>query len=427
MATKMTSSNHYEIFKKAIVEFGSPIKETMRLTAPDFNLKLLKVADDVKDVAIAYALELSLFDIAFKLSFINECDAADIADAPKDRNELLESIVELIDSCKPTSGDLKGVEFHVPLFYSFDLETASSSYFDDELRAKAHKIWITHLASIGISELEVLRCYKDNRSKYAALQPLKYQLEKIEIEIAKDNFKNNAIEVEASEVRYSKQSNLNSIVTGEVIDTTPKYFKTYRSLVDTVASLLSLGSTLSLLAGGIWLAFDGVWGGIGWGLVVAFIAPILLSLALLVGIIFGYPAHKMLSKGNFVFGYILVGMSATWTGVIMTLYFGYVIAEFLPYSKNTSLIAILLWGWGVATSSIQYIQQREIMSGGKSNVSFIVFSQIGFLVFLTLTADKYLTQIPAIFISIGIISFGLLLNTYVDARDFYKLPKVDAG
>jgi hypothetical protein len=29
MATKMTSSNHHEIFKKAIVEFGSPIKETM--------------------------------------------------------------------------------------------------------------------------------------------------------------------------------------------------------------------------------------------------------------------------------------------------------------------------------------------------------------------------------------------------------------
>ena len=57
-----------------------------------------------------------------------------------------------------------------------------------------------------------------------------------------------------------------------------------------------------------------------------------------------------------------MGMSAIWTGGIMTLYFGYVIAEFLPYAKYTSLIAILLWGWGVATSSIQYIQQREIMS-----------------------------------------------------------------
>jgi hypothetical protein len=123
-------------------------------------------------------------------------------------------------------------------------------------------------------------------------------------------------------------------------------------------------------------------------------------------------------------GYVLAGMSTIWTGLIMTNYFGYVIAEFLPYAKHTSPIAIGLWGWGVATFSIGYTQQREVDLGGKSNIPLVAFSQIGFLVSTILLAGKFVTPTSAGFASIAIISSGLLIQLFIEMYEFHKFPKV---
>jgi hypothetical protein len=172
---------------------------------------------------------------------------------------------------------------------------------------------------------------------------------------------------------------------------------------------------LTWIVGGIWLATDSAWNIIGWGLLIGFIAPFILSLVLIPSLLLVVPSFKLIEKGWKIIGFILIGLAALFNSFAFTMYFYYVMAEFLPYAKQTHPIAILLWSIGVAVGGLNYMANRERSAGGSSSGSglLIMFSTLGFISSL---ASIYFLRTPPInvlLISMGIIFFGSLISLLI--------------
>ena len=167
------------------------------------------------------------------------------------------------------------------------------------------------------------------------------------------------------------------------------------------------------LVGGVWLAYEGAWSVIGWGLVMTFLGAIALSFAFLPGLIFILPATFLIQKGWKKVGYLLCIPAGIWSAFVMSLFYYKVIEEFLPYASKYNLIPLLLWSIGVATGCLSFMNSDEKRLGGESNFIFIIFSEWGFvasLISILLYKNDILTSLvyAILIVSIGTIATAIM-------------------
>jgi hypothetical protein len=167
------------------------------------------------------------------------------------------------------------------------------------------------------------------------------------------------------------------------------------------------------LVAGVWLAYEGAWSVIGWGLVMTFLGAIALSFAFLPGLIFILPATFLIQKGWKMAGYLLCIPAGIWSAFVMSLFYYKVIEEFLPYASKYNLIPLLLWSIGVATGCLSFMNNDEKRLGGESNFIFIIFSEWGFvasLISILLYKNDILTSLiyAILIVSIGTIATAIM-------------------
>jgi hypothetical protein len=172
------------------------------------------------------------------------------------------------------------------------------------------------------------------------------------------------------------------------------------------------------LVGGIWLALESAWNVIWWGLLVGFIAPFLLSLAFIPSMLLVVPSYNLIVKGWKIIGYILLALAALFNSYVFTMYFYYVMAEFVPYAKQINPFAILFWSIGVAVGGLSYMANREHSSGRSSSSSgfLVLASTLGFVASLASIYFLRVNQMYAILISMGIIFIGTIIPLLISLK-----------
>lgn len=175
----------------------------------------------------------------------------------------------------------------------------------------------------------------------------------------------------------------------------------------------------SAMIGGIWLAWYSAWSAIGWGLLVAVIAPYILAFAMLpIGLLM-IPAVKLLNRGNWLLAYFIISVAAILNSFVITMYFYFIMAEFLPYAKETNPWAIVMWTIGVATGGLGYMASEERRLGGSIQGAgiLIVFSSLGFIFSLVSILVHRDQPTGALLISMGTILIGSLLSFLIQLKE----------
>jgi hypothetical protein len=185
---------------------------------------------------------------------------------------------------------------------------------------------------------------------------------------------------------------------------------------------------LSTVIGGLWLAWHSAWSAIGWGLLVAVGAPYILAFAMLpIGMLL-IPAAKLLDRGNWLLAYAIISVAAILNSFVMTMYFYLIMAEFLPYAKDSNPWAILMWTLGIATSGLGYMALEERRLGGSAEGAEIltISSSLGFIFSLVFIVVYKNQPIGALLISMGTILIGSLLKLLIQLKEKKHKEKKDA-
>jgi hypothetical protein len=122
---------------------------------------------------------------------------------------------------------------------------------------------------------------------------------------------------------------------------------------------LGIMNLLGGLISGIWLAFLGHWGLIGYGFLIIAFASFGIGFAMMPSLLFAVPAMSLIEKGNNFFGYIFLLLSSLYTYGILTLWCILILTYYMNQVDNDSIIPVLIWSYGVATGPIGFIAQKE--------------------------------------------------------------------
>lgn len=142
-----------------------------------------------------------------------------------------------------------------------------------------------------------------------------------------------------------------------------------------VAVPLMILNMLGGLVGGIALAIQGEWGLLFAGIAWAFVAPFLLSIAMMPGMIF-VPLSQWASERDNTVVALLAGLpSLVWTYVVVTassiLAFRYVVGH-----SDTGFLH-LLWAYSVTTGPWSFLANKDRQAGNDASTTLMFFIQMG--------------------------------------------------
>ena len=135
------------------------------------------------------------------------------------------------------------------------------------------------------------------------------------------------------------------------------------------------------IVAGIWLAFLGEWGIIGWGVASLFFSTWLLNIAFMPGLLLVAPGIVLGQRSKTVF-VAFAFLGAAYQAAVITAWCMGVLYFFMQRAHSSSaFIPIVLWSYGVATGPLSYMAAREARGGGGDAAAISsFFAQIGFVV-----------------------------------------------
>src|SRR3546814_2600710 len=139
--------------------------------------------------------------------------------------------------------------------------------------------------------------------------------------------------------------------------------KALENLMGAFSVVLVLLNALGGVVAGIWLAILGVLGSIGYGLMVGIGGAILISVAILPGMLLGGPAVMMDKKGIKSGFYLFGFLSAVYTFGVLTAWCLFVLFFFSHRGSESAGVPLLIWSYGAATGPIAYLAQKDMQSG----------------------------------------------------------------
>ena len=148
--------------------------------------------------------------------------------------------------------------------------------------------------------------------------------------------------------------------------------------------LLLLAKILNFSSGfisGIWLMFLGQWKMLVMGLIVAFVMPIIYSILGMLSIGLAPVVTKLIEKKKKTG--IILGMAASiYEKFLLFIWLVYVFNLFVVdgYSSGIFIVPLLLWGYTVVLSPLNYMGQHEGSNVGMGTTFGILATMISFIV-----------------------------------------------
>jgi hypothetical protein len=160
----------------------------------------------------------------------------------------------------------------------------------------------------------------------------------------------------------------------------------------------------------------------------ALCAHFLLALALAPGMMFAFPAGRFLERGNKLVGYFFVLLASLYTYGVMTAWCVGVLLVFLTKADGSSVIPTLLLSYGAATSSFEFMAQKEQEGEHELQVgawAAAFFARMGYIVMtlMVLTGRATLVDVTLAFAAVMALCAVLQL---LAAQAHEQLPSVDA-
>lgn len=170
---------------------------------------------------------------------------------------------------------------------------------------------------------------------------------------------------------------------------------------------------------GIWLAILGEWSLIGSGILALLVSGMGLGLAMAPGLVFSGPAIVMLEKGNKIGGYLFGLLSTIYTVGILTAWCIFVLVYFTKRANADSIIPVLLWSYGIATSPIIWLAQKDLQSGNEYAMITTFFVEVAYI--LTILAILFVgVSLLNVLVLFGVVmSIGLIVQfstAYLDEK-----------
>ncbi len=176
---------------------------------------------------------------------------------------------------------------------------------------------------------------------------------------------------------------------------------------------------LGLIIGGIWLLVLGNWELVVGGIIIIIVVPYMYLIVAL----FQMPLTALLvylqNRNKIILGLMAGFLSILISHVFILIYVFYTIniAIMISESNNISIMALLLFGYGVATGPFSYMASKEDSEAIASDLGVLI-SQISYIIL----AITYLANYPAVaFPIIFIIVFGIeifQLNMASQTREY---------
>lgn len=134
------------------------------------------------------------------------------------------------------------------------------------------------------------------------------------------------------------------------------------------------------IVSGIWLAILGEWNLIGYGILALLVSGVGLSFVMAPGLIFlTGPAVILLEKGHKISGSIFGLLSAFYTNGILTAWCILVLFYFINHTNADSIIPGFIWSYGIATSPIAWLAQKDQQSGNKYSMITTFFISLAYI------------------------------------------------
>jgi len=183
--------------------------------------------------------------------------------------------------------------------------------------------------------------------------------------------------------------------------------------------MLALGTFFMALNGlggiisGVWLAILGKWSAIIIGLVAVFSSHYLISLALLPTLALGASVVPLAKKGA-RWGIVMMGfLSNAYIALVMAAWSLLVLMIFASQADSrASLIALLIWSYGVAMGPWQFLHSKDEQSGtGEGSALLTFFAQLAFVVMVLVGVFFSASVITMGFVFLGVMTIAVLLQT----------------
>ena len=153
------------------------------------------------------------------------------------------------------------------------------------------------------------------------------------------------------------------------------FAKIASSSAGTRALIIGFGGIVA----GIWLAILGQWGSIGYGLLMLVGAGFLLWITMMPGMLLEAQATAFAEEGDKLTFYFLVFLRTLYPFAVLTLWCVLALNFFARRADSSSIIPMLFWSYGVATSPIAWLAQRDLQSFKEYAMISTLFAQVAYL------------------------------------------------
>lgn len=141
------------------------------------------------------------------------------------------------------------------------------------------------------------------------------------------------------------------------------------SLLDVIVFIIAFG----------WLAYEGLWSVIGWGLLSGFGFAIGLSFVITILLILLMPSIFLMKKGKAFLSYAFAIPFVMATAIAITFFYVIVFNHFAEYASKINPIAILLWSYCVSTGALGVIGSSAKRDENYGFGLLVLFSKLGFV------------------------------------------------
>ena len=174
-------------------------------------------------------------------------------------------------------------------------------------------------------------------------------------------------------------------------------------LVFPISVMNFLGGTIAL----VWLLFLGEWRLVLLGFMYLIIGPFAVGFAMLPGLVFAAPAHSFLESGKKILAGLFILMSTFYTVSILSIWCIWILIEFSKYAGDNLVIPSLLWSYGVAMGTLQYLATKDEASGNQGTHTSVFFAQVAYVLTLLMIVfiGASLTDVIFLFISVMFLGF----------------------
>lgn len=189
--------------------------------------------------------------------------------------------------------------------------------------------------------------------------------------------------------------------------------KALENMMGVFTVVLILFNALGGIVAGIWLAILGEWGFIGYGLMFSIGGVLLISFAMLPGLLLAGPALLFEKKGIKIGSYFFGFLSIVYTFAVLTAWCLFILYSFVGHIHDGSVIPWLLWSYSVATGPIAYLAQKDLQSGNEYAGLAPFFTQIAFVLIIISILFFNPTDLMVVVIFSSVVAIGMIFHAMI--------------